>query len=82
MVRLAFNGKTEELQEVETGVPQGSPISPILFLIYVSEMVAGVPSVEQLSYIDDFGLLTASTSLKKNARTLQRAVEALTDHGN
>ena len=38
--------------------------------------------MEQLSYINDFGLLTASTSLKKNARMLQRAVEALTEHGN
>ena len=82
LVRLAFDGQTEELQEVETGVPQGSPVSPILFLIYVSEMVANIPGIEQLSYIDDFGLLTASTSLKKNARTLQRAVEALTEYGN
>ena len=81
LVRLAFDGQTEELSEVETGVPQGSPISPILFLIYVCELAAKVPGVEQLSYIDDFGLLTASTSLKKNARTLQKAVESLTQQG-
>src|ERR1700741_5515566 len=34
-VALAFDGEKEEMHPVETGIPQGSPISPILFLIYI-----------------------------------------------
>ena len=51
-------------------MPQGSPVSPFLFLIYVSKIAAGIPGVEQLLYIDNFGLLIALTSIEKNARTL------------
>ena len=32
-IGLAFDGERENLQPVNTGIPQGSPISPILFLI-------------------------------------------------
>jgi hypothetical protein len=34
-IGLAFDGERESLQPVNTGIPQGSPISPILFLIYI-----------------------------------------------
>lgn len=81
LVRLAFDGQMEEFREVETGVPQGSPVSPILFLIYISNLFSTIQDTTTLSYIDDVGLLTASTSLAKNARILQREVERLTHIG-
>ena len=31
---ITLRGKTSELEEVETGIPQGSPISPVLFLFF------------------------------------------------
>jgi retron-type reverse transcriptase len=37
-IRLAFDSQTEEFREVETGVPQGSPISPILSPIYIRDL--------------------------------------------
>jgi len=35
-VRLVLEGREEEEHEVETGVPQGSPVAPILFTAYLS----------------------------------------------
>jgi hypothetical protein len=35
---LAFDGKMEDLSLVQTGIPQGSPASPILFLLYLSHL--------------------------------------------
>src|SRR5690606_341659 len=34
-IGLAFDGEEEDLHAVETGIPQGSPTSPILFIIYL-----------------------------------------------
>ena len=34
-IGLAFDGERADLQPVNIGIPQGSPISPILFLIYL-----------------------------------------------
>ena len=35
---LSFDGKKEDMLPVRTGIPQGSPISPILFLIYLQPL--------------------------------------------
>src|SRR5205807_10107622 len=33
MASLSFDKETEQMSRIETGIPQGSPVSPILFLI-------------------------------------------------
>ena len=82
LIRLAFDGQIEEFSEVESGVPQGSPISPILFLIYIRDLFQNLGDVYLLSYIDDIALATSSTSWTKNARILQREVGKLTRTGD
>ena len=74
-LRLSFDGQLEEFSKIETGIPQGSPISPILFLIYIRDLFPSLASsVQVLSYIDDIALTTSSTSLKRNIRILEREV--------
>lgn len=80
-LRLSFDGQSEEFKEIEIGIPQGSPISPILFLIYIRNIFEPLQGVKPLSYIDDIGLITSSTSLRKNAATLEREVDRLTELG-
>ena len=36
---LSFGGRTEEMQPVSAGIPQGSPVSPILFLFFHADLV-------------------------------------------
>jgi ribonuclease HI len=77
-LRLSFDGQTEDFSKIETGIPQGSPISPILFLIYIRDLFPALASsIRVLSYIDDIALTTSSTSLKKNVRILEREVAKL-----
>jgi nicotinic acid phosphoribosyltransferase len=73
MLRLSFDGQTEEFSTIDTGIPQGSPISPILFLIYIRDLFPST-AVKILSYIDDIALTISSTSLKKNIKILEREV--------
>src|SRR5437660_10350132 len=35
---LSFDKDSEKMSPIETGIPQGSPVSPILFLIYLSPL--------------------------------------------
>lgn len=73
VLRLTFDGKTEVFSPIQTGTPQGSPISPILFLIYLRDMFKS-KAVTFLSYIDDISLTVSSPSFKKNIQILEREV--------
>ncbi|KAI0997051.1 hypothetical protein K3495_g11138 [Podosphaera aphanis] len=79
-LRLSFDGEKKTFTNIKTGVPQGSPISPILFLIYIRDMFKS-RAVMFLSYIDDISLTVSSTSFKKNIQILEREVKILEDLG-
>ncbi len=38
-IQLAFNNRLQPVTKVEVGIPQGSPISPVLFLLYVQDII-------------------------------------------
>src|SRR5207237_6694532 len=52
--RLIFQGATNIFPPVSVGTPHGSPISPLLFVIYVSSLHLCIPKGIMFSYIDDF----------------------------
>ena len=67
-MRLKFNGRTSRVYGVDKGVPQGSPLSPYLFGIYVEEIFKPRfkhrPSVSSLvsSYVDDSAVMVSGES--------------------
>ena len=75
-IQLAFEGQIQQLVDLNIGVPQGSPISPILFLIYIRNILADNRAY-QLSYINDFSLSVTSNSVKKNCRQIEEVVDKL-----
>ena len=64
-IQLAFDNRIQpDPVRIDIGIPQGSPISPILFLLYVRDIVT--EKAFQLSYIDDFCIAVTSNSVRKN----------------
>src|ERR1700716_1813147 len=70
-ISLLFPGSFTSFIPVDTGAPQGSRLSPILFVIYVSDLYFSCPKSLILSYVDDFGLTISSPSYRTNVRILQ-----------
>jgi len=56
-VKLVLDSKTCEANPVDTGIPQGSPVAPILFTTYLSgisdKAEAAVSGIRGLSFVDD-----------------------------
>jgi len=73
-VKLVLEGKEGEEYEVETGVPQGSPVAPILFTAYLSGIFDHVeercPGVQGLSFVDDVAWWAEGKTEKETAAAL------------
>src|ERR1700744_5977127 len=86
---MCLDGMVSEMQPVNTGVPQGSPVSPILanlytaplceqFALAATQFTAGleddIPSVPNVMlYVDDGKIYVSSKSLTTNITILERA---------
>src|SRR5277367_1940300 len=79
-MRFTFDGEIGLLINVNSGIPQGSPISLIMFLIYLQHIFQTLnhwPEIESMSYIDDIALITGSSCARTNGIRLQLAVQRL-----
>ena len=76
-IRLTFQGSTRLFAPVPVSVPQGSQISPLLFVIYVFFLHLEIPRSLIISYVDDFAVTLASPSYRTNVRVLPRSFSAL-----
>jgi ribonuclease HI len=70
--QLRFNGVTSAKINIEAGIPQGSPLSPILFMIYNAELLE-IPRATELAlgYIDDIAYGISGLSAQGNVERLQ-----------
>lgn len=82
---LTWNGEVRATTPTKTGVPQGSPLSPVLVLIGVAGAIENadnripheIPShqIKTYSYVDDFNCTARS---KEGRRRRGRGIEAIT----
>ncbi len=82
-----MDGERGEMAPVENGIPQGSPVSPILAAFYSAELIEQFqrrrenhvdPSATPtclFMYVDDGKLYVSSESLEKNVEILKTAYE-------
>jgi hypothetical protein len=73
---MFIDGDFAPAVNVPAGVPQGSPLSPILFLLFVTPLyrrLEQVPALIVVGFADDTNLLTVSREPEVNRRVLERA---------
>ena len=75
---ISLDGSTLPFAPVNIGIPQGSPVSPVLSIIYAAEVIERLLSLTSIptapkAYINDLGLLAISSSLHDNVATLEKA---------
>jgi len=75
-VRLVLNGQEGGDHEVDAGIPQGSPVSPILFTVYISGLFGyveeRVPGVKAPSFVGDVAWTTEGQTEDGISETLEQ----------
>ena len=61
--RVQINSSTSSLLSVNAGVPQGSVLGPLLFLVYVNDIAENLLSLVRL-FADDSSLFFSATNLR------------------
>src|SRR5436305_1416860 len=74
--RMRFNGVTTDLMPTPTGIPQGSPLSPILYILYNSDLL-DIPNKEKqlglgFAIVDDILFGPQNKTVTANARELKQ----------
>ena len=71
---MVIDGHDNKEREIEIGILQGLPVSPIFFLIYISGVFNVVaennPTIISLSFVDNLRFIVSSTFVKEISQTL------------
>ena len=66
LCRLNFQGTSMIFFLVAVGTPQGSPISPPLFVLYIASLHTTIPHGRAISYVNDLTLTVGSHCVGSN----------------
>ena len=83
--QLVIDGHECPIRDISAGLPQGSPVSPILFIVYIHVLLKRIedelPQGQNISFVDDIGILAKGTSVEEVAEQLEQAGVSLVQKG-
>ena len=84
-VQLVIDGHINRKRDIKSGIPQGSSVLPILFLVYISGVFEKVsvsyPAISVIFFVDDLGFIASGYSVKELAKTLRQVATVVLDWG-
>ena len=74
--RVVLNGQTSSWRKIMSGIPQGSVLGPLLFLIYINDLPDGINSLCKI-FADDTSLFSKVSDIHKSASNLNDDLEKI-----
>ena len=76
-MRVFVNGKLSRDINPSFGVPQGSPISPLLFILFVTDIAVNIKDTKISQFADDIALYYSNKIFEQSVLNLQRNLNKL-----
>ena len=73
------NTEKTECKNVICGVPQGSILGPLLFLVYINDLWCSTPLLETIMFADDTNLFYSHNDVKELLQTMNAELSRLND---
>jgi len=77
--RVVLNGKFSSWEEVLSGVPQGSVLGPLLFIIFINDLDASATTVDIIKKFADDTKLGQDVTDPRGCEALQAALDGLVE---
>ena len=74
--RVVLNGTESDWKKLEAGVPQGSVLGPLLFLLYINDLTNGMNSEMRL-FADDSSLFTCVDDIDESHEKLSNDLDTV-----
>ena len=74
--RIKYEDAFSELKEIKAGVPQGSILSPLLYLIFTSDLLCREDHITA-TFADDTALLAVAETAEQSSLKVQEAVDSI-----
>ena len=75
---MVVDGEKSQKRDVKAGIPQGSKLGPVLFLIYINDITKDIES-DILIFADDTSLLASGKTVEITAEILNRDLKKISE---
>ncbi len=61
---VCYNNVSSQFRDIPCGVPQGSVLGPLFFLMYINDLPTGLNKLKSILYADDSTVYSSSPTLE------------------
>ena len=75
-----LNGEKSDTNDITVGVPQGSILGPLLFLLYINDLPAALQETSAVMFADDTNLIIKGNDISRLNHSINQDLDNLSDY--